>query len=95
MTEYGGAPTDGATTTDDVSYVVTNESGEVAQAKGPDPNVWGSDDERPVAAGDRNPADEGPGYDEVWYENTPEQIKGPDGSWRERHNNPEGETSEG
>lgn len=89
-----GQPVDSGGVSDEVSFVVRNEEGEATQVKGPDPKVWGRDEDRPVSAAEMDDSlylD----YGEVVNEGTPEQVKGPDESWRQRHANPEGETSEG
>jgi hypothetical protein len=47
------------------------------EVKGPDPNVWGSDEERPQPAS--GPV--GPGIGEIHNQGTPEEVKGPGPEW--------------
>ncbi len=55
-----------------------------AEVKGPDPKVWGEDDDRPGAV----LGETGPGIGEIWNEGTREQVKGPGPEWK---TNDEGE----
>lgn len=84
---------DGGGAGDEVSYTLTDADGNV-KVKGPDPNVWGDDADRPMAASDM-PDPMAMDYEEILNEGTPEQVKGPSESWRERHDLTGGVTSEG
>lgn len=47
------------------------------ELKGPDPEVWGNDGDRPTAA----TGEDGPGINEIWFEGTSSEIKGPGPEW--------------
>lgn len=67
------------------SNVGVNDSYEATLVKGPDPEVWGADEERPTAAAAESTLG-GPGVGEIWYEGTPDEVKGPGEQWRQNEN---------
>lgn len=59
-----GAPQDAAGVADEV----------FVEVRGPDPEVWGNDADRPTAA----TSVDSPGLDGVWFEGTANEVRGPD-----------------
>jgi hypothetical protein len=54
---------------------------ESIHAKGPDPDVWGNDEDRPAAQDAASQGPQGVPVGEIWYEGTEDEIKGPGPEW--------------
>jgi hypothetical protein len=75
-------PVDNSGIGDEVEVTLTKGVGE--NPKGPDPAVWGSDEERPQSGGNARERDLGGlGIGEIRNAGTPEEVKGPGPEWEQ------------
>lgn len=60
---------------------VSSQDNVQVEVKGPDPEVWGTEEERAARNAVPDISEQHPGVGEIWDEGTPEEIKGPGPEW--------------